>query len=85
MLSPWASEEAHGLARQSDGGAAPFVPSEFKPHYDINVHSNDGWGVRDSAATKRLGGATFRAEMSKARVPGKSRVLPKETPKRLMD
>ena len=65
-------EGKHATAPDRDGDG------EFKPHYDVNVYSNDAWGVRDTAATKRLGGTSFRAEMTKRR-PYDTQVFPDVT------
>jgi hypothetical protein len=41
----------------------------YTPGFDVDVHPNDAWGVRDILRTRWLQGPGFRAEMSKTRVP----------------
>jgi hypothetical protein len=47
----------------------------YTPGYDVNVHVNDAWGVRDVFGSGRLLGSGFSSAMAKHRT-GDTRVLP---------
>jgi hypothetical protein len=47
----------------------------YSPGFDVDIHPNDAWGVRDSLRTRWLQGPAFRGDMTKRRRDG-DRVFP---------
>jgi hypothetical protein len=70
-------ENKHATSPDRDGDGT------YMPHYDVNRHTNDAWGIRDVAGTGKLGGASFRAESSRARRPG-NQIYPPMPSRRLV-
>jgi hypothetical protein len=62
-LTVLVEEGKHASSPDRDGDGV------YQPHYDVNIQSNDAWGVRDTLRTSKLGGSTYRAEMTKRRDP----------------
>jgi hypothetical protein len=50
----------------------------YTPGYDVNVHVNDAWGLRDVLGSSMLLGASYSASMSKPREP-RFRLFPPES------
>jgi len=48
---------------------------QYTPGFDVDIHPNDAWGVRDILRTRWLQGPAFRADMAKRRLE-KDRVFP---------
>jgi hypothetical protein len=71
-LTVLVEENKHASSPDRDGDGV------YMPHYDINVSSNDGWGVRDIAGTGTLGSPAYRTEQSRLVRPlhPETRVLP---------
>src|SRR5262249_10041825 len=62
-------EGKHASAPDRNGDGA------YTPGFDVDIHPNDAWGVRDILRTRWLQGPTFRSDMAKRRLD-KDRVFP---------
>jgi hypothetical protein len=58
---------------------------QYTPGFDVDVHPNDAWGIRDVLRTRSLPGPGFRADMAKARRPQERVFPPAPTPRLLAD
>ena len=47
----------------------------YTPGFDVDIHPNDAWGIRDTLRTRWLQGPAFRADMSKHRLD-RDRIFP---------
>jgi hypothetical protein len=54
----------------------------YTPGFDVDIHPNDAWGIRDTLRTRWLQGPGFSGDMAKRREP-KDRVFPPEPNPRL--
>jgi hypothetical protein len=69
-LTVLVEENKHASSPDRDGDGV------YMPHYDINVYSNDGWGVRDIAGTRpssrESSGRYIRNAVSSRQATGRS-------------
>lgn len=68
-LSVLVEEGKHASAPDRNGDGV------YTPGFDVDIHPNDAWGVRDILRTRWLQGPAFRADMAKRRLE-KDRVFP---------
>jgi hypothetical protein len=65
------------LVEEGKHASAPDRNSDgrYTPGFDVDIHPNDAWGVRDTLGTSWLQAPAFRADMSKPRIE-RDRVFP---------
>src|SRR5262249_37280349 len=65
------------MVEEGKHASAPDRNSDglYTPGFDVDIHPNDAWGVRDTLRTRWLQGPAFRADMAKHRVE-RNRVFP---------
>ena len=68
-LSVLVEEGKHASAPDRNGDGI------YTPGFDVDIHPNDAWGIRDILRTRWLQGPAFRADMAKHRLE-KDRVFP---------
>jgi hypothetical protein len=76
-LTVLVEENKHATVPDRDGDG------HYMPHYDVNRHANDAWGVRDVTGSGSIGSPSYRAELSRDRLPD-TQVCPKGIAPRLL-
>jgi hypothetical protein len=56
----------------------------YTPGFDVDIHPNDAWGIRDVLRTRWLQGPAFRSDMAKRRLD-RDRVFPPAPNARIMN
>jgi hypothetical protein len=65
------------LAEEGKHASAPDRNADgvYTPGFDVDIHPNDAWGIRDTLRTRWLQGPAFRGDMAKHRV-NRDRIFP---------